>query len=30
MIRTGLAKRTLTDHLRHFLEQLEGQGRVAS
>jgi len=26
MIRTGLAKRTMAGHLRHFLAQLEGQG----
>jgi hypothetical protein len=30
MIRTGLAKRTSTAHLRHFLAQLEGQGPEAS
>ena len=29
MIRTGLAKRTLANHLRHFLAQLEGQGSEA-
>jgi hypothetical protein len=30
MIRTGLAKRTLAAHLRHFLAQLEGQASDAS
>jgi hypothetical protein len=30
VIHTGLAKRTLTDHLRHFLRQLEGQASEAS
>lgn len=29
MIHTGLAKRTLADHLRHFLAQLERQGPEA-
>jgi hypothetical protein len=26
MIRTGLAKRTTAEHLRHFLAQVEAQG----
>jgi hypothetical protein len=30
MIRTGLARRTLASHLRHFLEQLESEGAAAS
>lgn len=29
LIHTGLAKRTLADHLRHFLAQVEGQGPEA-
>jgi hypothetical protein len=29
MIRTGLAKRTMAGHLRHFLAQLEEQGSEA-
>jgi hypothetical protein len=29
-VHTGLAKRTLTDHLRHFLTQVEGQASQAS
>jgi hypothetical protein len=29
MVHTGLAKRTLADHLRHFLAQLEGQAPEA-
>ena len=30
LIRTGLARRTLAAHLRHFLAQLEGRGPEAS